>query len=258
MDEFQALQKNKTQTLTHLPPNRTAIGCRWIFRVKENVDGSIQCYKARLVAKGFNQREGYDYSETFSPVVKPITIRIILNIALSHGWTINQLDVHNAFLHGTLDEEVYMHQPPGFKHANKSLVCKLDKVIYGLKQAPRAWFKKLASILTKFGFIPSNCDNSLFICNAANHIVFILVYVDDILVTGSSPSIVSSIISALSQHISLRDLGKVNYFLGVEVQRTNNGSLHLTQTKYIKDLLTRTKMHAAKGVNSPMIPGQKL
>lgn len=132
--EFQALQKNKTWALVHLPPNRRAIGCRWVFKVKENADGSIQRYKARLVAK----QEGYDYSETFYPVVKPTSIRIVITLALTHNWPINQLDVHNAILNGSLEEEVFMQQPPGFEHTDKTLVCRLDKALYGIKQAPRA------------------------------------------------------------------------------------------------------------------------
>lgn len=130
IEELQALQRNQTWTLVSLPPNRQAIGCKWVFRVKENSDGSIQRYKARLVAKGFNQKEGFDYHKTFSPVVKPISIRIILTLALTYGWKINQLDVHNAFLHGASEEEVFMRQPPGFEHTDKTLVCKLNRAFW--------------------------------------------------------------------------------------------------------------------------------
>lgn len=151
-----------------------------------------------------------------------------------------------------------MFQPPGFEHSNKALVYRLDKALYGLKQTPRAWFERLTSVLRKFEFVSSRCDSSLFIRITKHHKIFILVYVDDILVTGSSSKEVSSLITALNCHLSLRDLGQVNYFLGVEVKRTKEGWLHLSQTKYIKDLLLKAKMHLAKGVRSPMTPGQKL
>lgn len=108
LDEFHALRQNKTWTLVPLPPNRRAIGCKWLFKIKENVDGAIQRYKAHLVAKGFNKKPGLDFTETFSPVVKPVTIRVVLTLAITDKWPINQLDVRNAFLNGTLEEDIFM------------------------------------------------------------------------------------------------------------------------------------------------------
>jgi len=134
--EYQALMKNHTWDIVPLPSDRKAVGCKWVFRVKENADGSINKYKAQLVAKVFHQVHGFDFHETFSLVVKPITIRLILTLALTNGWDLFQLDVNNAFLNGVLDETVYMVQPPGFEHSNKQLVCKLNEVLYGLKQVP--------------------------------------------------------------------------------------------------------------------------
>ena len=119
--------------LVSLPPNRQAIGCKWVDRVKENVDESINRFKARLLANGFHQVHGFDFHETFSPMIKPVTIWIILTLALSYGWKLFQLDVNNAFLNGTLEETVFMIQFPDFEDADKSLVCKLNKVIYGLR-----------------------------------------------------------------------------------------------------------------------------
>nr|KYP59934.1 Retrovirus-related Pol polyprotein from transposon TNT 1-94 [Cajanus cajan] len=120
--EYNALLNNGTWTLVSLPPNKTAIGCKWVFRIKENLDGTVNKYKARLVAKGFHQQFGSDYNETFSPVVKPVTIRLILTLALTHHWSIQQLDVNNAFLNDNLQEEVYMSQPPGFESSDKALI----------------------------------------------------------------------------------------------------------------------------------------
>ena len=129
--------RNKTWDIVPLPVGRQAIGCKWVFRIKENADGSINRYKAGLIAKGFHQVHGFDFHETFSPVVKPVTIQVVLTLALSQGWDLFQLDVNNAFLNGLLEETVYMTQPAGFEVEGKSMVCKLNKVLYGLKQAPR-------------------------------------------------------------------------------------------------------------------------
>jgi histone deacetylase 1/2 len=184
--EYSALMKNETWSLVPLPAHRKPVGCKWVFRIKENPDGSINKYKARLVAKGFSQEPGFDYKETFSPVVKPVTNRIILTLALSFQWDIQQIDINYAFLNGYLQEEVYMSQPPGFVHSDSSLVCKLHKALYGLKQAPRAWYERLTNALVSFGFHPSKCDPSLFVYSHKGITLYVLIFVDHILLTGSS------------------------------------------------------------------------
>ena len=151
-----------------------------MYKVKENADGSVNRFKARLVAKGFHQVHSFDFHETFSPVIKPVTIRIILTLALSYGWKLFQLDVNNAFLNRILEETIFMKQPPGFEVTDKSLVCKLNKAIYGLKQDPRQWFDRLKSTLLQLGFVGSKSDSSLFIYRHQLHTVYLLVYVDDI------------------------------------------------------------------------------
>uniref|UniRef100_A0A2N9HGK2 Reverse transcriptase Ty1/copia-type domain-containing protein n=1 Tax=Fagus sylvatica TaxID=28930 RepID=A0A2N9HGK2_FAGSY len=144
-EEFDALQLNGTWSLTPRPPNKNVIRNKWVYKLKQKSDGSIDRYKARLVAKGFEQKDGIDYTETFSPMVKPTTICVVLTLAGHFGWPIRQLDVSNAFLHGSLAEEVFMEQPQGFIDANHpDYVCRLHKTIYGLNQAPRAWFTQLS------------------------------------------------------------------------------------------------------------------
>nr|KYP47685.1 Retrovirus-related Pol polyprotein from transposon TNT 1-94 [Cajanus cajan]KYP47706.1 Retrovirus-related Pol polyprotein from transposon TNT 1-94 [Cajanus cajan] len=170
------------------------------------------------MAKGFNQQFGFDYNETFSPVIKLVTVWLILTLALTHHWPHQQLDVNNTFLNGTLEEEVYMTQPPGFEATDKNLVCKLHKAIYGLKQATRAWFEKLKSTLLQFNFQASKCDPSLFLYSNANNVIYNLVYVDDIIITENNPTLLHTLVSRLHSAFSLKDLGDLDYFLGIEVK----------------------------------------
>lgn len=257
-DEFDAQQRNHTWDL--VPPNSTQhlVGCRWVFKLKYLPNGNIDKYKARLVAKGFNQQYGIDYAETFSPVIKSTTIRLVLNIAVNKDWQIKQLDVNNAFLQGTLTEEVYMAQPPGFIDKDQpSHVCRLRKAIYGLKQAQRAWYMELKQHLLNIGFINSLADTSLFIKHNGKSILYLLVYVDDIIVTGSDSSAVASVLSSLAERFSIKDPTDLHYFLGIEATRTKQG-LHLMQRKYVMDLLTRTNMVDAKPVATPLPTTPKL
>ena len=155
--------------------------------MKLHSDGSIAKYKARLVAKGFHQQPGMDFIETFSPVIKPATVRLVLGIAVSLNWSIRQLDVSNAFLHGYLKEEVYMQQPQGYVNPFKPhYVCKLPKSLYGLKQAPRAWFERFTSQLLHLGFMASLADSSLFVYHSGSTILYLLLYVDDIIITSNT------------------------------------------------------------------------
>ena len=163
-EEFDALIENNTWDLVPRPPNANVIRSLWIFLVKIKFDGSFERYKARLVGDGMSQREGIDYDVTFSPMVKPATIRIVLSIALSKSWYIHQLDVKNAFLHGHLTENVYMHQPLGFRDpTHPDHLCLLQKSLYGLKQSPRAWYQRFADFVTTIGFVNSISDSSLII-----------------------------------------------------------------------------------------------
>lgn len=251
-EEFDALIQQGTWELVPQPQATNLIGCKWVYRIKRNSNGDIDRYKARLVAKGFHQRPELDYTQTFSPVFKPTTIRLVLSLALQHNWPLRQLDVNNAFLHGSLSEEVYMQQPPGFILPEKPHhVCHLRKSIYGLKQAPRTWFQTLQKFLCDYGFVNSKSDSSLFILRTTGSVLYTLVYVDDIIITGNSSIKVNECIAALAHTLSIKDLGNLHYFLGVEVIPSTAG-LFLSQYKYIGDLLERTKMQDAKPVLTPM------
>jgi len=250
--EFNALMHNGTWSLVPRSPTMNLVGCKWVFRVKRKPDGQIDRYKARLVAKGFHQQPGIDYSETFSPVVKPTTIRTVLSIAVTSNWFIKQLDVTNAFLHDFLQEHVYMIQPPGYVHPSfPDHVCHPKKPLYGLKQAPRAWFSRLSSRLLELGFQGSKSDTSLFIHGHGSSVIFILIYVDDILITGPSSQAITTLITALQSDFPVKDLGPIHYFLGIEAIHDVNG-LFLSQKQYILDLLKRSNMVNAKSVTSPM------
>jgi len=176
----------------------------------------------------------------------------VLSIAVSAGWEIWQVDVSNAFLHGLLQEMVYMAQPPGFQHPQyPTAVCKLRKAIYGLKQAPRAWFSRLSAWLIDLKFTSSKSDSSLFIYKAHGVTIFVLIYVDDIIITGSHSMAITQLINDLHSSFALKDLSRLNFFLGVEATWHQDG-LHLSQQRYINDLLTKTNMLLAKPISTPL------
>ena len=224
--EYDALIQNKTLSLVPMDPTHKLVGCKWVFRTKYNPDGSVSKYKARLVAKGFHQTAGVDYSETYSPVVKSSTVRVILSLAVIQGWNVRQIDINNAFLNGDLTEDVYMQQAEGFV-SKEGYICKINKALYGLKQAPRAWYDKRKGCLTDYSFTNSKADTSLFIRHDTKGIILVLIYVDDILVTGPDSVLLEAFITKLSKVFALKDLGLVSYFLSIEVSYTCHG-MHLS------------------------------
>ena len=230
------------------------VGCKWVFKLKHNSDGSISRYRARLVAKGFHQQYGVDFEKTFSLVIKPPIVRIILSLAVQFNWPLRQLDVRNTFLHGFLREEVYMVQPFGYVNpVFPNHVCRLWKSLYGLKQAPRAWFDRFSTKLLHMGFEASLADSSLFILKQGKVLVYPLVYVNDIVLTSNQPNFLTSLIKQLSQAFKLKDLGPLHYFLGIHITRTSKG-LFLSQTKYAHDLLVKHNMLSSKPARSPWAP----
>lgn len=188
--EFDALQANHTWQLVPRPTGAHVVSGKWVFRHKYNDDGTLERYKARWVVRGFTQRAGVDYGETYSPVVKSSTVRTVLTLAAARNWLVHQLDINNAFLHGVITEDIYAHQPVGFvDSSNGALVCKLNKSLYGLKQAPQAWYSRFAGFFGDIGFSATRSDTSLFVLRRGDDSAYLLLYVDNIVLTASSQTL---------------------------------------------------------------------
>jgi len=258
-EEYESIMRNNTWKLTELPEGKQPIGCKWIYKPKFKADGSIDKYKARLVAKGYSQQEGIDYAETFAPVAKLNTIRLLIALATKYHWKLHQLDVKSAFLNGELKEEVYLTQPEGFvKQGQEHLVCKLKKALYGLKQAPRSWYEKIDSFFLQQGFIRSKGDPNLYIkFDEKGHVLLISLYVDDLIITGNSEKLIDGIKEQMSQVFEMKDLGELHYCLGLEVWR-NAGRTFVTQGKYVRELLRKFRMDQCNAVSVPMQQNLKL
>jgi hypothetical protein len=256
--ELDALQANGTWSLTSLPSGKTPIGCRWVYKIKHHSDGSVERYKARLVAQGFTQMAGVDYHDTFSPTAKIISVRCLLALTAAHGWPLHQMDVHNAFLHGDLAEEIYMSLPPGLRRQGEDhLVCRLHKSLYGLKQASRQWFAKFSEAMHSAGFIQSRADYSLFTRKQGMSFTVLLIYVDDILITGNDLVNIAATKQFLHKHFHIKDLGDLKYFLGIEVSTSKNG-IFISQRKYALEVIEDAGLSGAAPINTPMERGLKL
>jgi hypothetical protein len=200
--------------------------------------------KARLVAKGFTQEYGIDYEETFTPVARINSVRTLPAIAATRKWRLTQMDVKNAFLNGELEEEVYMRPPPGYT-CQENKVCRLRKALYGLKQAPRAWFAKFHKTITQLNFASNAHDSALFTRKTENGTVVLLLYVDDMIITGDDSIGIEELKQFLCQHFEMKDLGPLSYFSGFEVLSSSDG-LFLSQAKYASDLVPRAGLTDCK------------
>ena len=252
-DELEALLENGAWTLLPKKQNMKPIGCKWVYKVKCNLDGSIARCKARLVAKGYAQKYGIDYEETFSLVARMTTVRTIIALAALKKWNLYQLDVKNAFLNGDLQETIYLEQPQGYVHPKyPNHVCKLKKALYGFKQAPRAWYEKLVRCLICAGFQESKADPSLYIKHDGRKILIICIYdVDDLIVTGDDFDGIEKVKYMLNLKFKISDLGELKYFLGIEVIKTNDG-VYLSQRKHMLDILKKFGMLASKPLLIPI------
>ncbi|RDX63451.1 hypothetical protein CR513_58115, partial [Mucuna pruriens] len=244
--EMQALEQSGTWELVSLPSGKKAVGCRWVFAIKVAPNGTVDCLKARLVAKGYTQVYGLDYGDTFSPVVKITTIRLLLAMTAICHWPLHQLDIKNAFLNGGLDEEIYME-------GSLVLVCKLRRSLYGLKQSPRAWFGKFSQVVQNFEMTRSEADHFVFYCHSSfGKCVYLVVYVDDTIITGNDDIKISQL-----NHFQTKDFGHLKYFLGIEVTQSKEGIV-MCQKKYALDILQETSISNFRLVDSPMDSNMKL
>ena len=197
-EEFDALTKNHTWDLVTLPSKQFVIGCKWIYKIKTRFDRSIERYKARLVAKGFTQEYGIDYEKTFAPVACILSVRALLAITAASKWELFQMNVKNAFLNGELSEVVYMQPSPGLS-VDSNKVCHLRRTLYGLKQVPRAWFAKFSSTIFCLGYSASPYDFALFLRRTDKGTILLLLYVDDMIITGDDLSGIQELKDFLSQ-----------------------------------------------------------
>jgi len=252
--EMDALAKNGTWELVDLPPNRKAVKSKWVFKLK--ADGR---YRARLVAKGFTQIPGIDYDETFSPVARFESLRMLLALAALEDWHIHQMDVKSAFLNGVLDEEIYMEQPQGFIITGKETqVCRLHKAIYGLKQASRAWNLQFHGVLTALGFKRTHADAGIYVLpqREGDGPLFVIVYVDDITIMGASLEQIKRLKLDLSARYEMTDLGEIESYLGMRIVRDRSQRrIQIDQSGYVKDVLERFGMSDATPHNTPLPAG---
>lgn len=253
--EIQSIEKNHTWDLVSLPPQAKTIGVKWVYKTKFNEEGKMEKHKARLVAKGYSQRIGVDYTEVFAPVARWDTIRSVLAVAAQQGWCVYQLDVKSAFLYGELKEEVYVDQPEGFlKVGEEDKVYRLRKALYGLKQAPRAWFSRIESYFKKEGFVKSSYDHTLFFKKIERKILVVSLYVDDLIFAGNDELLCAEFKSSMQREFEMTDMGRMKFFLGVEVGQSDEG-IHICQKKYAKEVLERFNMWSCNSVKNPIVPG---
>jgi predicted RNA binding protein YcfA (HicA-like mRNA interferase family) len=262
MKEIEAHLENGTWELVRLPHGKTAIGCRWVFKIKRNADGSIDKYKGRIVAKGYAQKEGVDYTEMFSPTARFGALRTVIALAAVEDMELESVDISMAFLNGEIDAEVYMKLPEGLEAdvvGSKCWALRLLKGIYGIKQGPRIWSMKLHKVLTEIGFHRLQCDHSVFVYQRDDVRIIIPVHVDDLILASKSKEAIIHVKNKLKKRFKIHDQGPTFQILGIKLERDRrNHTISLSQPSYIQSLLDDYNMSDAEGAFTPMPDGMRL
>nr|ABA95374.1 retrotransposon protein, putative, Ty1-copia subclass [Oryza sativa Japonica Group] len=253
--EMDSIMSNGTWEVVERPYGCKPVGCKWVFKKKLRPDGTIEKYKARLVAKGYTQKEGEDFFDTYSPVARLTTIRVLLALAASHGLLVHQMDVKTAFLNGELEEEIYMDQPDGYVlEGQEGMVCKLLKSLYGLKQAPKQWHEKFDTTLTSAGFVVNEADKCVYYRYGGGEGVILCLYVDDILIFGTSLNVIEEVKDYLSKSFEMKDLGEADVILNIKLQRGDEGGITLMQSHYVDKVLNHFGYSDCKPAPTPYDP----
>ena len=258
-NEIKSIEKSKTWTLTELPTGAKRIGVKWAYKTKYNEHGKIDKHKAHLVAEGYSQKHEVDYTENFAPVARMDTVRMIIALAEQKDWKIFQLDVKSVFLHGELREYVYVEQPRGYEeNGSDHLVYKLHKALYGLKQAPRAWFSQIEAHFIGEWFQRCDSEQTLFTKRSREgKIIIVSVYVDDLIFTSDDDALMSEFKNSILREFDMSDLGKMRFFLEIEVLQKSDG-IYICQRKYALEILRRFGMMESNSMGSPIVPGFKM
>ena len=249
--ELNSMRSLGVYSTTPLPEGKRAVGSRWVYRLKPTISGEPQ-YKARLVARGFTQQKGLHFTEVYAPTSRSESLRMLLASAAQRGFTVQHFDIDVAYLNANLEEELYMLPPPGFEEEGTNLVWKLHKSIYGLRQSARNWNLYLNNVLEKMGFQKSLADSCLYLKGSQEQQELLLVFVDDIIFLARSQKQVQKFAKELGKYFKHKNLGPVKNYLGVQVDRIEDGSFMLSQEGKIEQILEKFRMSDCKGTRTPM------
>ncbi|GKD28282.1 putative ribonuclease H-like domain-containing protein [Tanacetum coccineum] len=257
-EELLQFELQKVWTLVDLANGKRAIGTKWVFRNKKDERGIVVRNKAILVVQGYTQEEGIDYDEVFAPVARIEAIRLFLAYASYMGFIVYQMDVKSAFLYGTIEEEVYVCQPPGFEDLHfPDKVYKVEKALYGLHQAPRAWYETLSTYLLENRFRRGTIDKTLFIKKDKSDILLVQVYVDDIIFGSTKKTLCLEFEQMMHKRFQMSSMGELTFFLGLQVQQKEDG-IFISQDKYVADILKKFNYVTVKTASTPMEPNKAL
>ncbi|GJZ93675.1 retrovirus-related pol polyprotein from transposon TNT 1-94 [Tanacetum coccineum] len=257
-EELNQFKTNDVWSLIPHPKNQTIIGTKWVFKNKLDENGIVSRNKARLVAQGYNQQEGINFDETYSPVARLESIKILLAYACAYDFKLFQMDVKSTFLKGFINEEVYVAQPPGFVDFEKpNHVFKIKKALYGLKQAPKAWYDRLKAFVLNHLYTMRLVDNTLFNKKRNSHIIIVQIYVDDIIFGSTCQELCDDFSKIMHDEFEMSMMGELNFFLGLQIKQLEDG-IFFNQSKYVKETLKKFGLEDSKPIQTPMSSETKL